>query len=371
MSRLDALDAVELGMRERAGKAVQNETTLRRVSNFPRFVRISAIVAICALATACAEVQFLTHAAKEVANEPPSDPSSSGAAAPNGDHYKVGKPYRINGNWYYPHVDYKYVEEGIASWYGPNFHGKPTANGAIFDMNMVSAAHRTLPLPSIVRVTNLENGRSLKVKVNDRGPYSKNRIIDVSRRTAQLLGFENKGTALVRVEIVEQDSRQLAAFMEGGAELAGASDVPGTAPPLPTAAPTVSVSGTELPPPPGSTAAPPPSDAFKVTPASANPLASARSTVVPDSDAAITRQVPVGNTTVFVQAGAFSQYVNAQRAQILLSNVGDVHVEQVLTSTVPLFRIRVGPAKTVEAADSLLKQVIAAGYPDAKIITAK
>ena len=188
-------------------------------------------MAICALATACAEVQFLSHAAKEVANESPSDPSSSGAAAGNGDRYKVGKPYRINGNWYYPHVDYKYVEEGIASWYGPNFHGKTTANGAIFDMNKVSAAHRTLPLPSIVRVTNLENGRSLKVKVNDRGPYSKNRIIDVSRRTAQLLGFEKKGTALVRVEIVEQDSRQLAAFMEGGTQLAGTVDASGATPP--------------------------------------------------------------------------------------------------------------------------------------------
>lgn len=333
-----------------------------------RLPRFAAALAMCALASACAEVQFLTHAAKEVANEPAAAPGRSGASAENGASYKVGKPYRINGNWYYPKADYKYVEEGIASWYGPNFHGKPTANGAVFDMNKVSAAHRTLPLPSIVRVTNLENGRSLKVKVNDRGPFAKDRIIDVSRRTAQLLGFERKGTALVRVEIVEDDSRQLAAYMQGGEQLAGTSSSDAGAPPLPTAAPTVSVSGSELPPPPGTASAPPPSEAFQVTPVASSQLPSVRSSKVPDSDAAITQQVAVGSPTVFVQAGAFSQYVNAQRAQILLSDIGDVHVEQVLTSTVPLFRIRVGPAETVEAADFLLKRVIAAGYPDAKIV---
>lgn len=338
-----------------------------------RLPRTVAVMALCALVPACAEVQFLSHAAKEVTDEPAQEPERTGSAAENGTGYKIGKPYRINGNWYYPHVDYNYAEEGIASWYGPNFHGKPTANGAVFDMNKVSAAHRTLPLPSIVRITNLENGRSLKVKVNDRGPFAKDRIIDVSRRTAQLLGFERKGTALVRVEIVEQESRQLALLLQGGEQnddsSTGGSTVSGTSP-LPEAAPTVSVSGTELPPPPGSSSAPPPSDAFKVTPVATQNVATTRSSVVPDSDRGITQQVPVGTPMVFVQAGAFSQYVNAQRAQILLSEVGDVHVEQVLTSTVPLFRIRVGPAKSVEAADSLLKQVIAAGYPDAKIVAA-
>lgn len=365
------LGTVELGMRERAGTAVTKESAMRIGLRPGRLTRISGVLALCALTSACAEVQFLSHAAKEVANEPANAPVRSGATAENGDHYKVGKPYRINGNWYYPHVDYKYVEEGIASWYGPNFHGKTTANGAIFDMNKVSAAHRTLPLPSIVRVTNLENGRSLKVKVNDRGPYAKDRIIDVSRRTAQLLGFETKGTALVRVEIVEEESRQLAAYMQGGQEVADAGDNAGPAPAPPSAAPTVSVSGSELPPPPGSAVAPPPSDSFKVTPVSAESVAATRPNVLPDSDTGITRQVPMVSPTVFVQAGAFSQFINAQRAQLLLSDVGDVHVEQVLTSTVPLFRIRVGPAKSVEAADSLLKRVIAAGYPDAKIVSAK
>lgn len=336
-------------------------------SNFFRTALGKAIglaAAVILLTTGCAEIQFLSHAAKEVADKPAAAPEPTTAEAGNGARYKVGKPYQIKGIWYYPRVDYDYVEEGIASWYGPNFDGKPTANGAVFDMNKVSAAHRTLPLPSIVRVTNLENGRSLRVKVNDRGPFAKSRIIDVSRRTAQLLGFQRKGTALVRVEILENESRQLAVAMQNGGQVPD-----GTEPPLPKAAPTIAVSGAELAPPPGATAALPPSEEFEVQVANATPAASTRgTTTLPDSDNAITQQGVSSPTPVFIQAGAFSQYVNAQRAQLLLSDIGDVKVEQVLTSSVPLFRIRVGPAASAEAADLLLKRVIASGYPDARIV---
>lgn len=118
---------------------------------------------------------------------------------------KVGRPYRIGGVWYYPQINEDYDETGAASWYGPNFHGRPTANGERFDMNKLTAAHRTLPLPSTVLVTNLENGRSLKLRVNDRGPFVDNRIIDVSRRAAQFLGFERQGVAQVRVQLVRPD----------------------------------------------------------------------------------------------------------------------------------------------------------------------
>ena len=95
---------------------------------------------------------------------------------------KVGKPYQIAGVWYYPAVNHDYDESGIASWYGSKFHGRPTANGEIFNMNHVTAAHPTLPLPSMVRVTNLENGRTLTVRINDRGPFAHGRILDLSRR---------------------------------------------------------------------------------------------------------------------------------------------------------------------------------------------
>ncbi len=106
--------------------------------------------------------------------------------------YKVGQPYQIDGTWYYPAEDWTYDETGIASWYGEQFHGKYTANGEIFDLNALTAAHRTLPMPSVVQVTNLDNGRSIELRVNDRGPYARGRIIDLSRRAAQLLGFEGK-----------------------------------------------------------------------------------------------------------------------------------------------------------------------------------
>ena len=123
--------------------------------------------------------------------------------------YKVGNPYQIMGRWYYPKEDYSYAEVGIASWYGDDFHAKRTANGEKYDMNTLTAAHRTLPLPSIVRVTNLENGRSLVVRVNDRGPYAKERIIDISKRGAQLLGYQTKGTTKVKVEIMAEESKAL------------------------------------------------------------------------------------------------------------------------------------------------------------------
>jgi len=126
-----------------------------------------------------------------------------------GSTYKVGKPYKIRGQWYYPKEDYDYKEVGMASWYGEDFHAKYTANGEVYNMNTLTAAHRTLPLPSIVKVTNLENGRSLVLRVNDRGPFAKNRIIDISKRGAQLLGFQNKGITKVRVEILEEESREL------------------------------------------------------------------------------------------------------------------------------------------------------------------
>jgi rare lipoprotein A len=122
-----------------------------------------------------------------------------------GGHHKLGKPYQIGGRWYHPKDERDYAETGVASWYGPGFDGKPTANGERYDQNAVSAAHRTLPLPSHVEVANLDNGRRLVVRVNDRGPFARDRIIDLSRRAAQLLGFEAKGTARVRLRRVYPD----------------------------------------------------------------------------------------------------------------------------------------------------------------------
>lgn len=119
-----------------------------------------------------------------------------------GGRYKVGKPYQVAGVWYTPKENPYYDKRGIASWYGEEFHGRRTANGEVFDMYALSAAHPTLPLPSYVEVTNMRNGRRLIVRVNDRGPYKHDRVIDLSKKVSQLLGFYRQGTAPVRVRYI-------------------------------------------------------------------------------------------------------------------------------------------------------------------------
>jgi rare lipoprotein A len=148
----------------------------------------------------------------------PGDPVPKGGGV-----YRVGRPYVIAGRTYVPQVDVSYSREGWASWYGDDFHGRLTANGEVYDMESVSAAHPTLPMPSYVRVTNLNNRRSLIVRVNDRGPYHRSREIDLSARAAQLLGFRGHGLTRVRVEYVGpagldgSDDRKLMATLREGA----------------------------------------------------------------------------------------------------------------------------------------------------------
>ncbi len=139
-----------------------------------------------------------------------------------GGTYRVGKPYTVGGRIYVPEEDVNYREEGLASWYGDDFHGRLTANGEVFDMDSLSAAHPTLPMPCYARVTNISNGKSLVVRVNDRGPYHGNRLIDVSNKAAQLLDFKGNGVARVRVEYVGRaplegtDDLQLMATLRTG-----------------------------------------------------------------------------------------------------------------------------------------------------------
>lgn len=139
-----------------------------------------------------------------------------------GGTYRIGKPYTVAGRIYVPEEDVNYREEGLASWYGDDFHGRLTANGEIFDMGSLTAAHPTLPMPCYARVTNLTNGKSLIVRVNDRGPYHGNRLIDVSNKAAELLEFKGNGVARVRVEYVGRaplegsDDLQLMATLRTG-----------------------------------------------------------------------------------------------------------------------------------------------------------
>jgi rare lipoprotein A len=263
--------------------------------------------------SACAETKLAVSTAKEM------NPQGNGASQIGA--YKIGKPYQIDGTWYYPAEDFGYVEEGVASWYGPNFHGKMTANGETYNQMDVTAAHRTLPMPSLVRVTNLENGRSLVVRVNDRGPFAKSRIIDVSKRSAELLGFHSQGTTRVRVEVLADESRALKAQA-----ISNSGDMP-----VITAAPRAPVTVQSLD-------APVQSAAVQTAPAPA---------VV--SVAAVESPVPVVNGGTYVQAGAFSDLANAQRLQKQLSSLADVSVLPAQINGRELYRVRLGPLSSGDA----------------------
>lgn len=304
-------------------------------------IRITRIIALIlplgALLGACAETEFVMHTAKQFA--PPATEKAGGR-------YKIGKPYKISGIYYYPTVDYNYTETGVASWYGPNFHGRKTANGATFDMNEVTAAHRTLPLPSMVRVTNLRNGRSLKILVNDRGPFSRGRIIDLSRRSAQLLGVIRAGTAPVRVEIIADESRQLAAIAQGKSvkriSAASSDDVK-----------TASLSG-------GGDLQPPVSRP--------QPAPELQRVIALPSEPSVSNTVITAKPAIYIQAGAFTHRDLAAKSQRLLAPIGPAQVAEAVIGQRRFYRVRIGPIASVKKADQLLELVSASGYPEARLV---
>src|SRR5438128_10639173 len=197
---------------------------IRRSDPVFRAARGAAAVVACLVLANCASQDKF---AKRV--DPKYGVSSSPRVVALGDPvpkgggtYRVGKPYTVGGRVYVPEEDPNYRAEGMASWYGDDFHGRLTANGEVFDMASLTAAHPTLPMPCYARVTNLSNGKSLIVRVNDRGPYHGNRLIDVSNKAAELLEFKGNGIARVRVEYVGRaplegsDDRQLVATLRTG-----------------------------------------------------------------------------------------------------------------------------------------------------------
>jgi rare lipoprotein A len=301
--------------------------------------------------SACAETKLIVHTAKQLSRKAP-PPASVGKSQ---GEYKVGTPYQVAGIWYYPREDPTYDEKGIASWYGADFHGRSTANGEIYDMNELTAAHKTLPMPTMVKVVNLENGRSLVVRVNDRGPFVHGRIIDLSRRAAQLLGFQKKGTARVRV----------IALGGGNGEFVSAkpitTDEERTAV---AAAPQAGVSAAPLAPPPGVSASAPP------TAASGASLTgeAVRTASATEPVAEGVSVVPVKPSALFVQAGAFIEVERARALRLSLSAVGDARVTPVFMEGTQFYRVRVGPLQSVEAADRALERIIAQGHPEARIV---
>ncbi len=272
--------------------------------------------------------------------------------------YKVGQPYQIGETWYYPREQPDYDETGIASWYGPTFYGKRTADGEIFTADSLSAAHRTLPMPVNVRVTDLENGRSMVLRVNDRGPFAKGRIIDVSERAAKLLGFYDKGTARVRVTYL------------GRADLPNGAPQPDETPPaianaLP-AKPAGTVQTASLAPVPGVAVAP------EHDPAPAPAAVPRVQTASAAPGDAVTGRVTITEvletTHLYVQAGAFETMRNAERLRARLSGAGELNISSIDRNGQRLYRVRMGPFDDVKAADAALARISAAGGTDAQIV---
>lgn len=195
----------------------------RRPDSIVRTARGAVAVAACLVLANCASSQFASRVdPKYGVSSSPRVVAFGDPVPKGGGTYRVGKPYVVAGRTYVPEEDENYRAEGTASWYGDDFHGRLTANGEVFDMGSLTAAHPTLPMPCYARVTNLSNGKSLIVRVNDRGPYHGNRLIDVSNKAAELLEFKGNGTAHVRVEYVGRaplegsDDRQLMATLRTG-----------------------------------------------------------------------------------------------------------------------------------------------------------
>ena len=243
----------------------------------------------------------------------------------DGGVYKIGSPYTALGQRYTPREDYNYKETGVASWYGSDFHNKRTANGELYNMYAVTAAHRTLPLPSIVRVTNLENGKSIIARVNDRGPYVKNRIIDLSQKGAEMLGYKNQGTARVKVEILAKESKALKEAMLSADNRSKTYN-----------------------------------KAIKYSNVT-------ETTSVPVPSPKMQLAEPQTTGIYFVQVGAFSDLSTAKQVAESMSRFGNVSIEEAYLSKNGIYRVRLGAYRTREEAMKILDRVLDYGHADVTI----
>jgi rare lipoprotein A len=257
----------------------------------------------------------------------------------------TSRPYQIKGVWYHPQPHYEYDETGTASYYGGSdiFHGRPTATGEIFDMNDVSAAHKTLPLPCIAEVTNLENGRQIQLKVNDRGPFVHGRIIDVSRRTAQLLGFDRKGTAKVRVRTLVPESLALNGINPSDVMVAQAAPPPPVKKPLPVeAVPMMTAALPKLP-----------DHLFEEVIEEESPvqLASAASTPTAATTPASqpSHEAPA-STGIFVETGKYQSEAEAHAISKKLDGITDTMAQAAQTKGLNTYVVQLGPLLSMSQA---------------------
>jgi rare lipoprotein A len=253
-----------------------------------------------------------------------------------GGRYHVGKPYEVAGMWFKPKEQPGYDRKGAASWYGEAFHGRKTSNGEFFDMTMLSAAHPTLPLPSYAKVTNLANGKSVVVRINDRGPFVGTRIIDLSKRTADALEFRNKGKANVRVQWIGN-----APLNDKGSHLAMMNKKLGQG-------------------------------------ASVNTLVAAAEGRAPANDdvqvASYEPEKPKKARRAdsqIIAIGSFVSLDEAEAARSQLSNIGPIQVYEWDTAEGPVFKVQMGPFRSEVGAGDALEAVQSAGFVQAKLQIAR
>ncbi|WP_370339668.1 septal ring lytic transglycosylase RlpA family protein [Parvularcula marina] len=301
--------------------------------------------------------------------DPKTGTSPSPRQAKATPHEKIGNPYYVSGIRYIPKDEPGYVKTGLASWYGPKFHGRLTANGEIFDQERLTAAHKTLPLPSLVRVTNLENGRTAVVRLNDRGPFSGERIIDLSKKTAETLDMKDKGLANVRVEYLGKASLNDAIVKVGLPENYAALKSP-----LPEIIDTPSVVMAH--------AAPNRSEVPETIAVEAAPMAVPASyedpiaIVVSGESLPSAANVPIspvvesdiGPIAYFVQVGVFSDPQNAASAAGKFDDIVPMSLETVAVSGETRQRLRIGPYVHEFAAEAAMREAIAQGFEDAHIV---
>lgn len=290
----------------------------------------------------------------------------------------TSRPYEINGIMYYPQPHYELEEEGIASFYGGGdvFHGRPTATGERFDMNGLTAAHKTVPLPCMAKVTNLENGRELIVKVNDRGPFVAGRVLDLSRRGAQLLGFEHKGLARVRVVTLVPESLALNGLDPSTVMVA-------EAPPALIPAATVATATSSEPEtlsealtgPPSVDKRPPSPTPLMLTDIlpSSEPVIVAEASPPPTVDMSQPSAMPVKleapiATGIFIHVGEYETLAKAKAASQSLESFTDSPIETVKNNGPKPYAASLGPLPSMLQANQLLDQLANAGHLISRIV---
>ncbi|MGH6866172.1 MAG: septal ring lytic transglycosylase RlpA family protein [Methyloceanibacter sp.] len=294
-----------------------------------------------------------------------------------GGRYQIGEPYQIGGVWYRPREEPGYDRVGTASWYGELFHGRYTANGEIYDMDRLSAAHPTLPLPVYAQVTNLSNGRSIIVRVNDRGPFANDRVIDLSRRSAQLLGFSRQGTTSVRVKYLKRaplsgdDSYERGylasrSWMRVAAKKATVGGKPIATASLPATAKKPadkSRQATSLP-----VSMPEPKPRFLKSAATLGTRQELQASLEPTGSIGPPAPPRPPTGRLVIQAGSFKNRDNADRARSALAAIAPVEMAEMAVGADVYFRITVGPFPSRAEAESALARVVQTGYEDAKIL---